>query len=69
MLVENTDNNIKNEVRFEEITPLLSSALASNISAMRLFALGSDEERRKIIDGASNITNKKEMRKYLRNIR
>ena len=64
--MENFENGSKNEVIFEEITPLLSAALASNVSAMRFFALASDEDRRKIVDGAAGITSKKEMRKYLK---
>lgn len=66
--LENNKNSDVKDVKFEEITPLFSSALASNVSAMRVFALGSNEERRKIVDGAANITNKKEMRKYLKSI-
>ena len=67
--MESLENRRNSDVKFEEMTPLFSSALASNVSAMRVFALSSEEERRKIVDGASTITNKKEMRKYLRNIR
>ena len=67
--MESLENRRNSDVKFEEMTPLFSSALASNVSAMRIFALSSEEERRKIVDGAINITSKKEMRKYLRNIR
>ena len=62
------DNNNTKEVSFEEISPLLSSALASNLTAMQVFAQASDEKRRKIINETANITNKKDMRKYLKGI-
>ena len=62
------DKNDSKEVSFEEISPLLSSALASNIAAMQVFAQASEEKRRKIVDETSNITNKKDMKRYLKSI-
>ena len=47
----------------------LSAALARNIPAMRVFAAMPYEKRRGIIEGARNLTSKKEMRSYVENIK
>ena len=62
----NKDNRTEN---LTEIPANLSSALAHNIPAMRVFAELSDEKRRGIIEGARNLTSKKEMRSYVKDIK
>ena len=52
-----------------EIPANLTAALARNIPAMRVFAELPDEKRRGIIEGARNLTSKKEMRSYVKNIK
>ena len=47
----------------------LSAALARNIPAMRVFAELPDEKRRGIIEGARNLTSKKELRSYVKSIK
>ena len=63
---------INKEIKTENINEIpanLSSALAHNIPAMRVFAELSDEKRRGIIEGARNLTSKKEIRSYVKDIR
>ena len=52
-----------------EIPENLSAALARNIPAMRVFASLDDGRRRGIIEGARNLTSKKELRGYVKNIK
>ena len=66
--MESLENKRNSDVKFEEMSPLFSSALASNVSAMRIFALENEEKRRKIVNEAAKITSKKEMKKYLKSI-
>ena len=61
-------NEIKNE-GLNDIPKNLSSALAHNIPAMRVFAELDDQKRRGIIEGARNLTSKKELRGYVNSIR
>ncbi len=63
---------INKETKIEslnEIPANLSAALAHNIPAMRVFAKSPDEKRRGIIEGARNLTSKKEIRSYVKNIK
>ena len=53
----------------DNINTALSSALARNIPAMRIFAEMPDEKRRGIIEGARNLSSKKELRRYVKNIK
>lgn len=45
----------------------LSSALARNVEAMRVFAQLPDDKREAIINGAHGISSKAEMREYVAN--
>ena len=66
--MESLENKRNSDVKFEEMTPLFSSALASNVSAMRVFALADNEKRREILNNAAQIKTKKEMRNFLKGI-
>ena len=66
MKEKNKENKIENS---SEIPANLSSALAHNIPAMRIFAELDDQKRRGIIEGARNLTSKKELRSYVKSIK
>lgn len=52
-----------------EIPAHLSAALAHNIGAMRVFAELPDEKRRGIIEGARNLSSKREAKAYVKGIK
>lgn len=58
-----------NKESINEIPANLSAALARNIPAMRVFAELDDGRRRGIIEGARNLTSKKEIRGYVNSIK
>ena len=62
-------NNQTNTNISSEIPANLSSVLARNIPAMRIFAELPDDKRRGIIEGARSLTSKKEMRSYVKSIK
>ena len=43
----------------------LSSALARNVEAMRIFSQLPDDKRKQIIDGARSVSSKQEMKNYV----
>ena len=46
----------------------LSSALARNVSAMRVFSQMPDDKRQRFIEGARAVTSKEEMKSYVSSI-
>ena len=63
------NENKNSSQSLNEIPENLSSALAHNIPAMRIFASLDDSKRRGIIEGARHLSSKKEMRGYLKSIK
>ena len=63
--------NAKNEKKDSVIADIplgLSSALARNVNAMRIFTEMTDEKRQSFIEGARAVGSKEEMRAYVSGI-
>lgn len=69
----NDDKNLtqpcRNALSIANIPRGLSAALASDLRAMQVFSEMPDEPREAFIKGAMNITDKQEMRRYVKEIR
>ena len=69
--MNNTKKNAKTEKKesvLADIPPGLSSALARNVSAMRVFAEMPDDKRQSFIEGARAVSSKEEMKAYVNSI-
>lgn len=55
-------------MQFYEMPIGLGMALAQNQKAMEKFALLSEDEKQKIIDGTHSVSSKEEMHQYVENI-
>ena len=69
--MNNTKKNAKTEKKESVIADIplgLSSALARNVSAMRVFSEMPDDKRKSFIEGARAVKSKEEMKSYVSSI-
>ena len=69
--MNNTKKNTKTEKKESVVADIplgLSSALARNVSAMRVFSQMPDDKRKSFIEGARAVKSKEEMKSYVSSI-
>lgn len=69
--MNNTKKNAKTEKKESVLADIplgLSSALARNVSAMRVFSQMPDDKRKSFIEGARAVKSKEEMKSYVSSI-
>lgn len=69
--MNNTKKNAKTEKKESAVADIplgLSSALARNVSAMRVFSQMPDDKRKSFIEGARAVKSKEEMKSYVSSI-